>query len=292
MGKSTATLAVLGVVGCLCLSVQSQESATITVASWNIQQFGKTKSSDPLRLARIALVIAQFDVVAIQEITDAASQGVMVMNRLTEHLQAAYNRSYEYVLGPRTGCAGGRTEQYAVLYDPEKIELVAQATFPDSPNVAHNMCRDPLVVWLETKHEDVGCGFDFALIVAHTDPDAGALERDLRALRRIYESVQAADTENDDVILLGDLNASPPWRTTLGTLPDVSYVVAGQSTMVWGTNLNDNIVFQQIPTGEDFTGIGGVFDLISFLGISPLVADRLSDHLPVFAKFYTCRDTK
>ena len=89
MGKSTATLAVLGVVGCLCLSVQSQESATITIATWNIQQFGKTKSSDPLRLARIALVIAQFDVVAIQEITDAASQGVMVMNRLTEHLQAA-----------------------------------------------------------------------------------------------------------------------------------------------------------------------------------------------------------
>jgi len=86
---------------------QAVGPATITIASWNIEQFGETKSSDPVRLARIATVAKNFDVIAIEEIVDAASQGQDVVDRLTSELRNEHRRNYDHVLGPRTGCIGG-----------------------------------------------------------------------------------------------------------------------------------------------------------------------------------------
>jgi deoxyribonuclease-1-like protein len=265
--------------------------ATITVASWNIEQFGETKSSDPVRLAHIAAVIKNFDVIAIEEIADAASQGRNEIDRLTSELRHEYRRNYDHVLGVRTGCTGGRTEQYTVLFDSEILERVDSSTVADDPNATDNMCRDPLVVKL--KLLDAAANFTFTLIVVHTDPSpVSALKGDLNALGRIYQSVQASDAQDDDVILLGDLNAAPRDLKGLGSVPDLVYAVPDSGTMVHGASRNDNIVFQWQPTGEDYTGWSGVFPVAQHLGISEQDAEALSDHQLVYAVFFARRDTR
>jgi deoxyribonuclease-1-like protein len=248
----------LAAIVCSALAAQAVGPATITVASWNIEQFGETKSSDPVRLAHIAAVIKDFEVIAIEEIPDAASQGQNEIDRLTSELRHEHRRKCDHVLGPRTGCTGGRTEQYAVLFDSEILDRVDSSTVADDPNASDNMCRDPLVVKL--KPVDATANLTFTLIVVHTDPDpASPLRRDLNALGRIYQSVQASDAQDDDVILLGDLNAAPKDFQGPGNVPDLVYAVPNSGTMVSGPSQNDNIVFQWHSTGEDYTGWSGVF---------------------------------
>jgi len=274
----------------LSLSAQSHGPATITIASWNIEQFGEAKSGDPVRLSRIAKVVKEFDVIAIEEIVHAESEGQVVIDRLTAELRDEHDREYDHVLGPRTGCEGGRKENYAVLFDSEILERVDFTTIADDANAPDNMCRDPLVV--ELKLKSTAATFTFTLIVVHTDPDPAELRRDLNALGRIYQTVQADDPQDDDVILLGDLNAEPRNFEGLGNISDLVYAVPDRGTMVQGAKGNDNIVFQWGATGEDFTGRAGVIRLAEFLAISEEEAEWLSDHQPVFAVFFTRKDTR
>lgn len=105
------------------------------------------------------------------------------------------------------------------------------------------MCRDPLVTTLRLTN--TGANFTLTLVVGNTDPDqAAALTEDLNALGRIFQVVQTGDAQDDDVILLGDLNAHPLHLQGLGTVPDLVYAIPDQSTMVRGQSRNDNIVFQ------------------------------------------------
>jgi len=289
MRKVIATAVLLVGLG-FPLGGQIHGPATITIASWNIEQFGETKSSDPVRLTRVATVIKEFDVVAIQEIVHAASHGQAVVDRLTSELRNQYGRTYDHVLGPETGCPGGRIEQYAVLFDSEMVELVDSKTIADNPQEADNMCRDPLVVKLRVR---APATFTFTLIVVHTDPDpVTALARDLNALRRVFEQVQAGDAADDDVILLGDLNAAPEDFRGLGNVPDLIYAIPNSGSMVRGSKRNDNIVFQWGSTGEDYCGASGVFRLAHSLGIGQQEAESLSDHQPVYSTFFTRRDSR
>jgi len=80
--KLIITLALFLFAGNSLLFAQSQIPATISIASWNIELFGDAKSGDPVRLGRIASVVNEFDVIAIQEIVDAPSQGQIVVDRL------------------------------------------------------------------------------------------------------------------------------------------------------------------------------------------------------------------
>ena len=47
---------------------------TIRIATWNIENFGKTKVSDPARMATIAEVLSSYDLIAIQEISNIREQ--------------------------------------------------------------------------------------------------------------------------------------------------------------------------------------------------------------------------
>jgi len=140
---------------------------------------------------------------------------------------------------------------------------------------------------------NTSASFTFTLIVVHTDPNPSiALTRDLNALGRIYPAVQAADQQDDDVILLGDINAAPSNFLGLGNVSDLVYAIPDSGTMVSGASRNDNIVFQWAGTGEDYTGRSGVLQVAQFLAISEQNAESLSDHLPVYAVFFTRRDTR
>lgn len=278
-------------IGFMPASVHAVGPATITIASWNIQQFGPGKSDDPVRLQRIAEVIKEFDVVAIQEITDKDVLGRPVIDGLTKILRAEYRRSYAGILGPRTGCEDGRLEQYAILFDSEILQEVHSETLPGDPNHPDKMCHNPLVATFRLS--DTEGRFTFTLVVVHTDPvPVSALIEDLNGLGRIFQMVQARDAKDNDVILVGDLNADPSHLEGLGAVPDLVYGIPDQPTMVNRTSRNDNILFQWEPTGEDFTGTAGVFPIVSFLQISDAVANQLSDHLPVYAEFFTRRDSR
>ena len=116
----------------------------------------------------------------------------------------------------------------------------------------------------------------------HTDPDEVKSEVD--ALADAFASVQQQGWGEDDVILLGDLNASETQLGRLGQLPGMRYAIARIPTNTRGDKTYDNILLDGRMTIE-FTGQAGVINMMQMFGISQEEALKISDHQPVWATF-------
>ena len=81
--------------------------STITIATFNIQVFGKSKLEKPQVMDLLARIVRRFDLVAIQEVR---SLDQSIIPRFVEMINAE-GRKYDYVLGPRLGRTSSK-EQY------------------------------------------------------------------------------------------------------------------------------------------------------------------------------------
>lgn len=249
---------------------------TIRIASFNIQVFGVSKIKEPDVMAVLADVVRRFDIVAIQEVR---AKDQTVVPRFAEMVNAEGAR-YDFVIGPRLGRTFSK-EQYAFLFDTSRIEVDRGSiyTVPDPQDLLH---RAPLVARFRVRRPAGEQGFTFNLVNIHTDPDETDTELD--ALDDVFVAVQRNATGEDDVILLGDLNVDERHLGQLGELPQIAWVVSGQTTNTRGNKSYDNIVFDRRMTAE-YTGYWGVLDLLTEYDLSLDQALEVSDHLPVWAEF-------
>jgi hypothetical protein len=97
--------------------------------------------------------------------------------------------------------------------------------------------------------------------------------------------MQAARPDEDDVILLGDLNAGPPGFNAFRRIPGVGWAVSGMTTNTRRTKTYDNLVFVR-PATSEYLGIFGVLDLQAEFGLPLENALEVSDHNPVWGAFY------
>ncbi len=250
----------------------------IKIASFNIQVFGESKLAKPQVIKVLAEVVRRFDVVAIQEVR-AAQQDVLP--RFVEQINAA-GAHYDFVIGPRLGRTSSQ-EQYAFIYDRASLQLDPQSVYTvDDPD--DRLHREPLVAGFSVRGPPSSQSFTFTLINIHTDPDEVPAE--LAALDDVFRAVRNDGRREDDVILLGDLNADESHLGELGSLPHVMYTIAGKPSNTRGTKLYDNILFDRQATTE-FTGRSGVFDLLREFHLTLAEALEISDHLPIWAEFST-----
>lgn len=249
---------------------------TIRIASFNIQVFGTTKSSKPQVMERLAQIVRQFDVVAIQEVR---SKDNGVLPQFVELINSA-GRHYDYVIGPRLGRTTS-TEQYAFIFDTQSVEIDRRQlyTVSDPDDLLH---REPLVGWFRVRGPNPSEAFTFTLVNIHTDPDEVKDEVDL--LDDVFLAVQNDGRGEDDVILLGDFNADDRHLGELGRLPNIAWCISGVPTNVKGTQLYDNLVYNARATVE-FSGRAGVYDFRRQFNLSEAEAEEISDHLPVWGEF-------
>lgn len=251
----------------------------VLIASFNIQVFGKSKMSKSGVVAILADVVRQFDIVAIQEIRAKEDD---IMPRFTAAVNADGSR-YNFVIGPRLGRTNSK-EQYAFIYDTNRIEYdpSSAGNMSDPTDLLH---REPFVTRFRVRTQSPNQAFTFWMVNVHTDPDEVAEEVD--ALADAFTAMQSTGTGEDDVILLGDLNASESQLGRLGRVPGIRWVVNGDvMTNTRKTKAYDNLLFHGQSTAE-FTGRWGVFDLEQVFGISREEALKVSDHLPVWAEFHS-----
>ena len=265
---------------------------TILVASFNIQAFGQSKVENPWVLERLAAVIRQFDVVAIQEVR---SKDTGTLPRLLQAINQT-GVQYQYLIGPRLGRTSSQ-EQYAYVYDSARIIASPQATYtvldgkptgnttqevgiPGQPDLLH---REPFVARFVVK--TLPQPFRFTMANVHTDPDEVKSEMDV--LANVWNGVRAFErmqANEDDLLMVGDFNADPPRFGKLGQIAGIQPTIAGIPTNVRGTNLYDNIMHDAATTKE-YTGRSGVLSLMQFFGLSVEDALKLSDHHPIWAEY-------
>ena len=249
---------------------------TIRVASFNIQVFGTSKSSKPHVMEKLAEIVRQFDVVAIQEIR---SKDNGIIPQFVDLINAT-GRHYDFVIGPRIGRTVSK-EQYVFIFDTQSVEVdrAQLYTVEDPDDLLH---REPLVGWFRVRGPDPSRAFTFTLVNIHTDPDE--TDQELDVLDDVFVAVQNDGRGEDDVILLGDLNVDDRNLGELGRLPDIAWCISGVPTNTRGTKLYDNIVYNARATSE-FTGRAGVFDFMRHFNLTEQEALEISDHIPVWAEY-------
>ena len=252
-------------------------SSTITIATFNIQVFGTTKLANAQVRDILVHTIRQFDLVAIQEVR---SKDDSVIPEFVKAINADGSR-YDYVIGPRLGRTNSK-EQYTFVFNTQRIEVARSSvvTLNDPQDLLH---REPLVARFRAITNPPEAGFTFWLMDIHTDPDEVPQEVD--ALADAFQAVVHADPGEDDVILLGDLNADETQFGRLGKIPGITWIVPRSTTTnTRGNHTYDNLLFLEHSTTE-FTGRWGVVDMRRAFNLSLEDALKVSDHLPVWAEF-------
>jgi deoxyribonuclease-1-like protein len=254
---------------------------TIRIATFNLNVFGEKKVSDRQVTDYLVQICRHFDIIAVQEIR---SQHQNVLPLLVVEMNADGSH-YEYVIGPRLGRTSSK-EQYAYIFDAASVEVDRNKvyTLQDDDDLLH---REPLVATFRVRGPKPEEAFTFNLVNIHVDPDE--IDRELDVLDDVFLNVRnfayLDGTQEDDVILLGDLNVNDKHLRQLGRVRGITWVVTGkQYTNVLRTAQYDNILFDGQRTAE-FTSRSGVFDFGREYQLTNEQALLISDHFPVWGEF-------
>jgi endonuclease/exonuclease/phosphatase family metal-dependent hydrolase len=253
---------------------------TIVICSFNVKRLGPSKMANPIVMNSLAKIVQQFDITAIQEITDNSGRAIQELLRIVNQSGVRY----ALAISPRIGRDTGYYEQYAYIYDTSRIVGGQEYTYvvQDPTDVLH---REPYVGRFQTRSANP---FSFSLINIHTDPDE--INSELDVLATVLTNVRTFEYQqmgHDDVILLGDLNAGPGRLRGLEQIPGTVALIH-TPTMTRRNNIYDNFLIDTQLTNE-FTGRAGTIDLQDAFGLTLAEALEISDHLPIWAEFSATR---
>ena len=281
-------------------SIALPETAAIRIASWNIENFGATKASDPERMRVIAGILKDYDLIAVQEISNIVEKSDpgcprnegkcpinkncdRIRNALEKYLNQEYGLNYSFVFSPQV-----KDERYLYIYNTYKVDLISPAELVDDPEDSTPICalkpdntgkmvRQPFKGYFKAG------SFDFTLLTAHTSPSINLDE--LEGLEYFYRQVE--NEGESDIIVLGDLNADCSYLKLSEDIsfrrPEYIWVVNNTSdTTVSKTDCAyDRFIFKN-NTLEDYTGSWGIYKK---------VPDNVSDHYLIWAEFSTTEDS-
>lgn len=261
---------------------QASDGPTVKIASFNIRDFGDKKLNDTRVAPTLAAIVSKFDVIAIQEISTQNVQHMELFVRMINNS----GRKYDCVVGPRLGNTPQK-EQYAFVFDTERIMVDRSSVYTvgDPDNLLH---REPLVASFSTTIQPSNSAFTFTLVNVHTDPSSNVLPQELEALAEVYRVVRRAGGNEDDVIMLGDFNASDQQmaKTRLGLIPDLRPLLGGSGVFT-NTRMNklyDNFLIHT-PSTSEYMGRSGVYNYAQQANMTLDQAESVSDHFPVWAEF-------
>lgn len=254
---------------------------TISIATFNIQIFGKSKLKKPAVMAELASIVRKYDLVAIQEIKDVSGS---VAPKFLEVINVG-GAEYDFIISERSGRNSddkSSQEQYAYFYNTKTIASTDDGFLYDDSEKDYFQ-REPYVAHFNV----VGGNFDFTIFTIHTRPESALPEID--SLKHVFSWAKEQYKNENDVIALGDFNAS----CTYADDGDLTNLTIHGSEFIWvvphsaDTNFSsktecayDRIVLTD-SLKSDYTGDWGV-DTVS--------NKKVSDHFPVWAKFYTIKD--
>jgi endonuclease/exonuclease/phosphatase family metal-dependent hydrolase len=253
---------------------------SLRIASFNVQVFGPAKASRPDIMAAIAKIVAEFDVVALQELR---SDDDSIAQRLVDLVNQT-GRRYAYVASRPVG-RNVNLERYIVIYDQDVVQLDgAQAYLVEDPDDV--LRREPLVTWFRTRGVPPDQAFTFSLVNVHLD--AASPEQEVAYLANLFRAVRNDGRYEDDVIIAGDFNVGDEELEPVRAASGLTWIIRQTPTNTRATAQYDNIILDGRATTE-FSGRSGVFDFLRQFNLTLPDALAISDHLPVWAEFH-CRE--
>ncbi|AVR44747.1 endonuclease [Christiangramia fulva] len=246
--------------------------AQVRISSWNLQNFGKTKSEAEVNF--VADVLRDFDVVALQEIV-AGYGGTQTVAKLADALNRR-GAKWDYLVSEPTESTPYASERYAFLWKTSKVKRLKKAWLEQ--NFVDEIDREPYLISLSYN------GKSFTLVNFHAIPKKKQPEKEIKYFKFLPELYP-----DNNLIFLGDFNV-PQSHTVFNPLKKIGFrpVVQGEKTTmkmncVEGECLAseyDNIFYNS----DEFEVLSSGVVLFYKSFPDMVTARRISDHIPVWAE--------
>ncbi len=102
-----------------------RKSGELTIASWNIQDLGRTKDAE--EIMKIAQIIRHIDLVAIQEVVAKDPAGAQTVAKIVDELNRMGSQWDYRISDPTNSPSPYISERYAFLWKTSKVKLLSPA---------------------------------------------------------------------------------------------------------------------------------------------------------------------
>ena len=260
----------------LCKEFNSNvfEGKSIKIISWNIQDLGRSKTQDEIH--RIAEVLRNYDLVAIQEVVAKDPAGVQSVAKIVDELNRMGSKWDYRVSDPTQSPSVYMSERYAYLWKTSVVTLVTKPYLDQE--LALTCAREPYIAKFKTKKGTK----PFYLINFHARTHNDKPEDEIK---HFGQYTQRLATER--FLILGDFNLNEN-HEVWNELYHQGFHSALKNTATTlkkeckeGKYMNhsiDNIYFHSSEINKVNSGVINLVQECSNLAKTR----TLSDHLPIF----------
>jgi len=167
--------------------VSQVDTSYLSICSWNIQNFGKSKSES--ELLYISQKVKSFDIVAIQEVS-TSEWGAKTIAMLDDLLDRT-GSSWDYIISDPT--IGNGSERYAYLYKKHRVKLKSHFLVGE---LSVSIAREPFLATFMFHN------LEYTFYNLHLVPTAKRPQLEVLELGEYFKKT------NSRVIIMGDFNLS------------------------------------------------------------------------------------
>ncbi len=246
--------------------------AQVKILSWNLQNFGKSKSDSTL--IYIANTVKDYDIVAIQEVV-AGYGGAQAVAKLADELNRK-GAKWDYVISDPTSSSAYKTERYAFLWKTAIVKKIGKAWLEQKYNL--EIDREPYYCTFEYKNKQ------FTVANFHAITKSKQPETEIK-----YFKFLPAEYPDLNLIFLGDFNC-PQSHTVFNPLKKMGYnpILVNQKTSLKKKHQNgqylasefDNIFYNKKVKNNN-SGVIHFYKKFNSLEDAHLI----SDHIPIWFEF-------
>lgn len=169
------------------------KSETITLASWNIQHLGRSKT--PENIYQIATILRDFDIVAIQEVVAKDPAGAQAVAKIADELNRMGAKWDYQISDPTKSPSVNMSERYAFLWKTSKVSMVHRAYLDTE---LEDLCyREPFIAAFKTK----GVAEPFYVVNYHSRKHNDRPEEEIVHLFNYSERL-----DSNKILIAGDFN--------------------------------------------------------------------------------------
>ncbi|MBF4467062.1 endonuclease/exonuclease/phosphatase family protein [Flavobacterium sp. LC2016-12] len=243
------------------------------IVSWNLENFGKTKSTTELNF--IANIILDYDIIAIQEVVAGygGAQAIAQLNRILNEKGS----KWDYIISNPTSSSSYKTERYAFIWKTKKARLKGSPWLEKKYHL--EIDREPYFATFEIDKKAI------TLVNYHAITKNKQPETEIKYFKFLPD-----EYPNLNLIFIGDFNC-PQSHSVFNPLKKSGYtsVLQNQKTSLKQKCKNnyclasefDNIFYKINSLNYKNSGVISFYKTFNSLQ----EARKISDHIPIWFEF-------
>jgi deoxyribonuclease-1-like protein len=248
-------------------------SQNVSVCSWNIKDFGKSKSNETIAI--IAKTLKSFDIIAVQEVV-AGYGGSQAVAKLADELNRT-GAKWENAISNATSGTAHKSERYAFIWKTSKVKMIGEPWLENKYGLLID--REPFYGRFKISNKT------FTLVSYHAITKSKQPEKEIK-----YFKFLPPLYPDDNLIFCGDFN-TPQSHSVFFPLRRMGYIpsMVNQKTSLRQKCIKndclasefDNFFFNRANVNMISSGIIHFYKAFNDLK----TARTVSDHVPVFFNF-------